>query len=87
MTTDQQSAPPRGRGRPAAAVRAAPRKAMAAASFAAWRDRLGFSKTDAALKLGLSRNAIIKYENGASEIPDHVALACAALAYGLPRPD
>ena len=86
MTTDQQSAPPRGRGRPRA-VRAAPRKAMAGRLVRAWRDRLGFSKTDAALKLGLSRNAIIKYENGASEIPDHVALACAALAYGLPRPD
>jgi DNA-binding XRE family transcriptional regulator len=57
---------------------------MAPTSFAAWRERLGLSKTDAALKLGLSRNAIIKYENGESDIPEHVALACAAIAHGLP---
>ena len=57
---------------------------MTPASFAAWRERLGFSKSDAARRLGLSRNSIIAYETGASPIPLHVALACAAIAHGLP---
>jgi DNA-binding XRE family transcriptional regulator len=53
-------------------------------SFAAWRARLGFSKSEAARRLGLSRNSIIDYEAGKARIPVHVALACAALAHGLP---
>jgi transcriptional regulator with XRE-family HTH domain len=60
---------------------------MAPASFTAWRERLHFSKSDAARALGVSRNWIIKFETGDSVIPDHIALATAAIAYGLPRPE
>ena len=60
---------------------------MTPGSFTAWRSRLGFSKSEAARRLGLSRNSIIAYENGTAEIPLHVALACAAIALGVqPHP-
>ncbi len=60
---------------------------MTAISFAAWRARLGFTKADAARRLGLSRNSVQAYEQGTSPIPLHVALACAALALGIaPHP-
>ncbi len=57
---------------------------MTPASFASWRARLGFTKADAARRLGLSRNSVQAYEEGTSPIPLHVALACAAIAHGLP---
>jgi len=57
---------------------------MTGGAFAAWRERLGFTKSKAAIVLGLSRNSVIAYETGAKPIPLHVALACAALAHGLP---
>lgn len=52
--------------------------------FVAWRQLKGFNRTEAAAALGLSRNMPQKYEDGEAEIPLYVALACAALAYGLP---
>jgi transcriptional regulator with XRE-family HTH domain len=60
---------------------------MTPASFTAWRTRLKLNKSKAALALGLSRNALTGYENGSKNIPRYVALACAALAFGLPPVD
>jgi DNA-binding XRE family transcriptional regulator len=57
---------------------------MTPATLAAWRTRLGFNKTEAAKALGLSRNGYDYYEAGRSRIPLHIALACAAIAHGLP---
>ena len=58
-------------------------------SLKAWRERLGLNKTEASAALGLSINAYAAYErghyNGARRpIPKYVALACAALALGVP---
>jgi len=53
-------------------------------SLKAWRERLGLNKSEAALRLGLARNTYTAYEEGRAEIPLYVALACAAIAYGLP---
>ena len=64
--------------------RAASSVPMTASSFAAWRARLELNKSQVALVLGLSRNAVIGYESGAKRIPLYVALACAAVAHGLP---
>ncbi len=50
----------------------------------AWRDRLGFNKAEAARRLGIARNSLAAYEAGAQTVPIYIALACAALAYGLP---
>lgn len=57
---------------------------MTPASLIAWRERLGLNKSEAARRLGLSRNGYNAYETGARRIPLYIALACAALAYGLP---
>jgi len=62
---------------------------MSPASLAAWRKRLGLNKTEAAAALGLSRNAYSAYEAGRwagrlRPIPIYIALACQALANGLP---
>lgn len=57
---------------------------MTAATLLAWRNRLGLNKSEAAIALGLSRNGYEAYEAGRNRIPRHVALACAAIAYGLP---
>jgi hypothetical protein len=60
---------------------------MTSSSFLAWRKRLGFNKSKAALALGMSRNALMGYEDGSKKIPQYVALACAALAHGIPPID
>ena len=43
--------------------------------FKAWRKRLGFSQTDAALALDISKRMIGYYDNG-FKIPTAVSLAC-----------
>ena len=54
-------------------------------SLIAWRARLGIrSRAEAARRLGLARNTYAAYEEGRTPIPLYVALACAALAFGLP---
>jgi transcriptional regulator with XRE-family HTH domain len=58
---------------------------MAPASFSAWRERLHLNITGAARALGVSRNLVMKFESGASEIPRHIELACIAILYGLKR--
>lgn len=57
---------------------------MTPAGFHSWRTRMGFNRSQAAEALGLSRNQPQRYEDGIVPIPLYIALACAALAYGLP---
>lgn len=57
---------------------------MTPTDFKSWRARLGLTKAEAARLLGLAPNTVAAYEFGRAAIPRHVALACAALAYGLP---
>lgn len=59
-------------------------RAMTGATLKQWRVRNGLSQTVAAEALGCSRTSIKNWENSpARELPKYVALACAALAYGL----
>jgi transcriptional regulator with XRE-family HTH domain len=58
---------------------------MTSASMLALRERLKLTRMDLAKKLGISRNTLALYEAGRAEIPRTVALACAALAFGLPE--
>lgn len=56
---------------------------MTGIEFAAWLEHTGLNKSQAASRLGLSRNTVDKYlKEGA---PDHIAYACAAIAFGLPK--
>lgn len=64
---------------------------MTADDFKAWRKAMNLSQAKAAEALGVSKPTIENYERGRRredgrpvEIPKTVALACAALAYGLP---
>jgi transcriptional regulator with XRE-family HTH domain len=63
---------------------------MTAPEIRAWRARLGLSQRKAAEAIGISERMYIYYEAGQREdgrrveIPKTVALACAAVAYGLP---
>lgn len=56
---------------------------MTAADFNAWRTTMGLNRVEAAQALGLSRNMPQRFEDGKSEIPLYVALACAALIRGI----
>lgn len=47
--------------------------------FREWRQRLDLSQVDAALKLGMGRRQVQKYEAGEAPIPHVVELACEAL--------
>lgn len=57
---------------------------MTPAEWTAWRKHLGITNAEAARRLGISKNMPAAYERGTRAIPIYVALACAALAYGLP---
>jgi transcriptional regulator with XRE-family HTH domain len=57
---------------------------MTADDMRDWRKRLGLDLKDAAEALGCSRNSIPRWEAGKTEIPRYVALACAAIALGVP---
>jgi len=64
---------------------------MTPAQFAAWRERLHLSKRAAAEALGVHPETIANYESGQRrdtgkrvEIPRAIALACSAIAHGLP---
>ena len=48
-----------------------------------WRERMGWSKTVAAKRLGLSRQGYYNYVQGKTEIPTAIDLACAALIRGI----
>lgn len=57
---------------------------MTPTTLIAWRERLGLTRIEAARRLGLSRNGYSAYETGKNRIPQYIALACAAIAFGLP---
>lgn len=51
----------------------------------AWRKSRGLTQPEAAELLGWSRASIMRYEaNPESHVPRYIALACAAIVYGLP---
>lgn len=57
---------------------------MTHTGFAACRSRLKMNRTEFADALGLNRRTQRNYEEGKVTIPLYIALACAALAQGLP---
>lgn len=57
---------------------------MTPATLIAWRKRLSWNKAEATRRLGLSRTSYDRYEAGKTTIPLYIALACNALAHGLP---
>ena len=57
---------------------------MTGASLTAWRERMGLSGVAAAAALGCSRNALAGWGAGRHPVRDYIALACAAIAHGLP---
>jgi transcriptional regulator with XRE-family HTH domain len=58
---------------------------MTPQTLLAWRERLGIrSRAEAARRLGVARNTYAAYEEGTRRIPLYIALACAALAHGVP---
>ena len=56
---------------------------MDAKDFRTWRHVLGFNRSRAAEALGLSRNMPQRFEDGLTDIPEYIALACAAIYHGV----
>jgi transcriptional regulator with XRE-family HTH domain len=57
---------------------------MTPASLTAWMARLRLNKSEAASALGIARSTLDRYLSGETAIPPVVALACAAIAHGVP---
>lgn len=57
---------------------------MTPADLTAWRAHMKFSKAAAARQLGCHENSIANWEQGATEIPHYIVLACSALTFGIP---
>jgi hypothetical protein len=57
---------------------------MTSERFAYWLERLHLSNTQAAKALGCGINTITRYKKPGAKIPRYIALACAALAMGVP---
>lgn len=57
---------------------------MTPETFRAWRKRLGLRQRQAAEALGVTREQVSRYERGVHPISRTVALACAAVAMGIP---
>lgn len=53
-------------------------------SLTAWMERLHFNKVEACKELGIARTTLDRYLSGETAIPHVVALACAAIAQGVP---
>lgn len=47
--------------------------------FKAWRERMTYNRTQAAEALGIGRNTPQRYEDGETEIPLYIELACKAI--------
>jgi hypothetical protein len=58
---------------------------MTPATLSAWMTRLHLNKVQAANALGLARNTLDGYLAGRVRIPRYIALACSAIAQGLPE--
>lgn len=63
---------------------------MTPQQFKAWRQKLEYTQSKAAEKLGVTRQQISNYERGHKDkgqtsvvIPRYIELACMALAHGL----
>ena len=56
---------------------------MTADDFTAWMAHMGLNKLQTASALAISRNTVTKYMSEGA--PDYIALACSALAQGLPK--
>lgn len=56
---------------------------MTADDFNAWMEHMELNVSKTARRLGLSRNTVAKYQTEGA--PDHIAYACAAIAFGLPK--
>lgn len=58
---------------------------MNAAGLEAFRERMSWSKSELAARLGCDRKTLARYLSGETKpIPRYIALACSALAHGLP---
>lgn len=57
---------------------------MTPASLTAWMTRLHFTKSQACRELGMARSTLDRYLDGSTDIPHYIALACAAIAQGVP---
>ena len=57
---------------------------MTSGALEAFRERLGLSRSQFAEALEIDRATLRRYEGGDRPIPRHIALACAALAQGVP---
>jgi hypothetical protein len=55
---------------------------MPASDFNAWAEHMAVSEREIARRLGCSRTSIRKWREAGA--PPYIALACAALAFGLP---
>lgn len=58
---------------------------MTPQSLTAWMTRLHFNKSQACLQLGIARTTLDRYLAGDVTIPRYIALACAAIAHGVPE--
>ena len=50
-----------------------------------FRRRFGFTQAEAAQALGCSPRAIVNWEKGVTNVPESIALAASAVAFGLPK--
>lgn len=57
---------------------------MTPKALVAFRDRLGMNKSAFAEALGIDRKTLNRLEASPRAVPRYIALACSALAHGLP---
>jgi plasmid maintenance system antidote protein VapI len=57
---------------------------MTATDLESFRARMGWNRKTLGAELGISQDRLRRLLDGVQPIPRYMALACAALAYGLP---
>lgn len=57
---------------------------MTATDLIAFQSRMGWNRKTLGRELGISQDRLRRFLDSDQPIPRHIALACAALAYGLP---